>query len=63
MITTIIIGENTKGGILLAYGYISGESTNEAWPTGGKLITLPIDDGEIKMKNVVPVFDKNEHQY
>jgi len=51
------------GGILLAYGYISGESTNEAWPTGGKLITIPIKDGEISIKNVVPVFDKNEHKY
>lgn len=52
-----------KGGITLAYGYISGEATNYAWPTGGKLITLPVDGGEIKMENVVPVFDKNEHRY
>ena len=51
------------GGIILAYGYISGESTKEAWPTGGKLITLPIGKGEIGIQNVVPVFDKNEHQY
>lgn len=52
-----------KGGIILAYGYISGESTNEAWPTGGKLITLPLSKGEIGIRNVVPFFDKNEHKY
>ena len=51
------------GGIILAYGYISGESTNEAWPTGGKLISLPIEKGEIGMKNVVPVFNKDQYQY
>ncbi len=51
------------GGIILAYGYISGESTNEAWPTGGKLITLPTSKGEIEIKNVVPVFAKDEYQY
>ena len=51
------------GGIILAYGYISGEATKEAWPTGGKLITLPIGNREIGIKNVVPVFDKDEHQY
>ena len=49
-------GEYT-GGIILSYGYISGEATNEAWPTGGKLITLPVDDSEIQIQNVVPVFD------
>jgi len=52
-----------KGDILLAYGYISGESTNEAWPTGGKLISIPIKEGEISMKNVVPVFSEDEHKY
>jgi len=52
-----------KGGILLSYGYISGESTREAWPTGGKLITIPLQEGEISIKNVVPVFHKNEHKY
>jgi len=51
------------GNIILAYGYISGESTNEAWPTGGKLIILPVREGEINMKNVVPVFNENEHKY
>ena len=51
------------GDIILAYGYISGESTNEAWPTGGKLITLPAEEGEIHMRNVVPVFKENEHKY
>ena len=49
-------GEYT-GGIILSYGYISGEATNEAWPTGGKLIKLPLDDSEIQIQNVVPVFD------
>ena len=52
-----------KGDIILAYGYISGESTREAWPTGGKLITLPISEGEIQIKNVVPNFGTNEHKY
>lgn len=51
------------GGIILAYGYISGESTNEAWPTGGKLIILPIIQGDIGIRNVVPDFNKDEHQY
>ena len=52
-----------KGGIILAYGYISGESTKEAWPTGGKLITIPLKEGEISIKNVVPEFGINEHKY
>ncbi len=52
-----------RGDIILAYGYISGESTNEAWPTGGKLISLPVNEGEISMKNVVPLFNENEHKY
>jgi 3',5'-cyclic AMP phosphodiesterase CpdA len=52
-----------SGDIILAYGYISGESTNEAWPTGGKLITLPVSESEISMKNVVPIFNENEHKY
>jgi len=51
------------GDIILAYGYISGESTNEAWPTGGKLISLPVGKGEIGIKNVIPIFNKNEHKY
>ena len=52
-----------KGGIILAYGYISGESTNEAWPTGGKLITIPLTEGEIIIKNVIPIINENEHKY
>lgn len=40
------------GGILLAYGHISGEATNYNWPTGGKLITLS-SSGDIKAKNVM----------
>jgi 3',5'-cyclic AMP phosphodiesterase CpdA len=51
-----------KGGIILAYGFISGESTNYAWPPGGKLITLPIGDGEIKIENVSPVFEKEKRR-
>ena len=46
-----------KGGIILSYGYISGEATNYAWPPGGKLITLPLDGGKITIKNVVPELD------
>ncbi len=46
------------GGIILAYGYISGEATNWAWPTGGKLISLPLNGGEIGIENVVPEFEK-----
>ncbi|PWJ58993.1 3',5'-cyclic AMP phosphodiesterase CpdA [Dyadobacter jejuensis] len=46
-----------KGGITLAYGYISGESTKYAWPPGGKLITLPTDGTAIQIENVVPVLD------
>lgn len=49
-------GEYT-GGIILSYGYISGEATNEAWPTGGKLIALPLDSADIQIQNVVPFFD------
>ena len=43
-----------KGGITLAYGYISGEATNYAWPPGGKMIYLPTDGGKIRMENVIP---------
>ena len=46
-----------KGGIILAYGYISGEMTNHAWPVGGKLVKLPLDNGKIEIKNVIPDFD------
>lgn len=45
------------GGITLAYGHISGEATNWAWATGGKLITLPIGDGTVGIRNVVPDFE------
>ncbi len=41
-----------NGGIILAYGFISGESTNYAWPPGGKLIELPDGDKEISIRNV-----------
>ena len=41
------------GGILLAYGHISGEATHYNWPTGGKLITLS-SNGDIHIKNVMP---------
>ena len=42
------------GGITLAYGHISGEATNWAWPTGGKLVTLPVGSESIEIKNVIP---------
>lgn len=41
-----------KGGIILSYGFISGESTRYAWAPGGKLIGLPEGDGEIVIRNV-----------
>jgi len=41
-------------GILLAYGYISGESTRWAWPTGGRLIALPLEGDEIQLYTVLP---------
>ena len=46
-----------KGGIILAYGYISGEATNWAWPTGGKLVQLSYKNQNIKIENVVPKFE------
>ena len=46
-----------KGGIILAYGYISGEMTNHAWPVGGKLVKLPLNNGKIEIKNVIPDFE------
>ena len=42
------------GGIILAYGHISGEATNWAWPTGGKLITLSARGGTVGIENVTP---------
>ncbi len=45
-----------KGGIILAYGYISGEATNYAWPVGGKLVKLPLNSTNIEIKNVIPDF-------
>ncbi len=42
------------GGITLAYGHISGEATNWAWPTGGKLVTLSAGSENIEIKNVIP---------
>lgn len=47
-----------KGGIILAYGFISGVATKYAWPPGGKLISLPVDGGEITMENVTPDMGK-----
>ncbi len=49
----------TKEGIVLSYGYISGEATHYAWPTGGKLIRLPMKGGSIAIENVTPVFTGN----
>ncbi len=43
-----------QGGIFLAYGYISGEATNYNWPTGGKLIAVPLKNRDINVKNVMP---------
>ena len=44
----------TRDGIILAYGYISGEATKYAWPTGGKLIRLPLTANQIIIENVTP---------
>lgn len=41
-------------GILLAYGYISGESTRWAWPTGGRLIALPLEGDGVRLHTVLP---------
>ena len=46
----------TKEGPILAYGYISGEATRYAWPTGGKLIRLPLKGEPIGIENVRPDF-------
>jgi 3',5'-cyclic AMP phosphodiesterase CpdA len=46
----------TKDGLILAYGYISGEATRAAWPTGGKLIRLPLKGEPIGIENVRPDF-------
>lgn len=50
----------TRDGIILAYGYISGEATRYAWPTGGKLIELPLNGEAISIKNVTPQFPSVE---
>jgi len=44
----------TKEGLILAYGYISGEATRAAWPTGGKLIRSPLKGEPIGIENVRP---------
>ncbi len=41
-------------GILLAYGYISGESTKWAWPTGGRLIALSLKGDGVQLYTVLP---------
>jgi len=46
----------TKDGIVLSYGYISGEATSYAWPTGGKLIQLSLPGDPINIRNVTPQF-------
>lgn len=52
-----------KGGIILAYGFISGEATKYAWPPGGKLISLPGDGNEIQIQNVSLDYNENEYDY
>lgn len=46
----------TRDGIILSYGYISGEATQYAWPTGGKLIRLPLKAEPINIQNLTPQF-------
>lgn len=46
------------GGILLAYGHVTGEACyHRHWPPGGKLIKLPCNGGEIGIKDIVVVID------
>jgi 3',5'-cyclic AMP phosphodiesterase CpdA len=43
-----------KGGILLAYGHVTGDSGyHRHWPPGAKLISLPLKKGEIGIKDIV----------
>lgn len=45
-----------KGGILLVYGHVSGESCYQNhWPPGAKLIKLPVKKGEIDIKDLVDI--------
>jgi 3',5'-cyclic AMP phosphodiesterase CpdA len=52
----------TRDGIILSYGYISGEATKYAWPTGGKLIRLPLKAQPINIQNVTPQFPDSTRQ-
>ena len=47
-----------KGGILLAYGHVTGESGyHRHWPPGGTLITLPLDGEKIQINEFIPDID------
>ncbi len=47
-----------KGGIILAYGHVSGETCyHRHWPPGAKFIRLPLKGGEIYIKDLVDVSD------
>jgi len=42
------------GGILLVYGHVSGDSGyHRHWPPGAKLISLPVDGGDIYIQDVI----------
>jgi predicted MPP superfamily phosphohydrolase len=47
------------GGILLAYGHVTGENGyHRHWPPGGKSIKLPVSSGEIGIQDMVVVIEK-----
>ncbi len=46
------------GGILLAYGHVTGETGyHRHWPPGGKIIQLPIKGGEIGIQDLIMVME------
>lgn len=46
------------GGILLIYGHVTGEACyHRHWPPGGKLITLPVEGGELGIKDFVLIIE------
>jgi len=43
-----------KGGIILAYGHVSGDTGyHRHWPPGAKVISLPLKKGEIGIRDIV----------
>jgi len=47
-----------KGGILLAYGHVTGEACyHRHWPPGGKLIRLPVNGGDIAITDLTVIIE------